>query len=94
VLIYTFPRSIFLTLLYVEFDSINDKYNEVILIYIILSQEVFFLHSCVLKISAGFRVEVQLSVRTFYIQMYECHYQRSHKKVNFLCAENQCRIPR
>ncbi len=74
--------------MYVELDSINYKYTEVIFIYIKLSQEVCFLHSCVLKISVGFIVEVQLSVRTFYIQMYECHYQCSHKKVNFLCAEN------
>jgi hypothetical protein len=76
-----------------QYHSINDKYNKVILIYIILSQEVFFLHLCVLKISAGFLIEVQLSVHTFYKQMYECHYQCSHKKVDFLCAENQCRIP-
>ncbi len=76
-----------------QYHGINDKYNKVILIYIILLQEAFSLHSCVLKISAEFLVEVQLSVRTFYIQMYKCHYQCSHKKVNFLHAENQCRIP-
>ncbi len=28
-----------------------------------------------------------------HIQMYKSHYQCSHKKVNFLCAENQCRVP-
>ncbi len=38
------------------------KYNEAILIYIILSQEGFFLHYCMQKISVGFLVEVQLSV--------------------------------
>jgi hypothetical protein len=37
-----------------------------------------------LKISAGFLVEVQLSVCIFYIQMYKCHYQCSHKKVDFI----------
>jgi hypothetical protein len=62
-LISYFPKEYFFTLLYVELDIINDKYNKVIILtYIILSQEVFFLHSCMLKISAGFLVEVQLSV--------------------------------
>ena len=42
------------------------KYNEAILIYIILSQEVFFLHYCMQKISVGFLVEVQLSVHFTY----------------------------
>ena len=42
------------------------KYNKAILIYIILSQEVFFLHYCMQKISVGFLVEVQLSVHFTY----------------------------
>ncbi len=42
------------------------KYNEAIFIYIILSQEVFFLHYCMQKISVGFLVEVQLSVHFTY----------------------------
>ncbi len=42
------------------------KYNEAVLIYIILSQEVFFLHCCMQKISVGFLIEVQLSVHFTY----------------------------
>jgi hypothetical protein len=45
------------------------KYNEAILIYIILSQEVFFLHYCMQEISVGFLVEVQLSVHFTYKYM-------------------------
>jgi hypothetical protein len=50
------------------------KYNEAILIYIVLSQEVFFLHYCMQKISVGFLNEVQLSVHFTF--KYECYYHK------------------